>query len=162
MINYRALIITAAFLIVFTALVLKLFSIQISNKDYYSLVAEKQQYKPQIVKAERGVIQDANGDVLCFTRNNISFFVDTRMMDSKKVDSISSVFAKAFNKSQKYYRQIIENGIRNVCLEKKVPMEQAAKLKNTFIDGLFYEEDFTRTYPYGSLASHVLGYVKKK
>ena len=83
MINYRALIITAVILLVFSALVLRLFSIQISNKDYYSFVAERQQYKPQIVKAERGIIKDVNGEVLSFTRDNISFFVDTRMMDSK-------------------------------------------------------------------------------
>lgn len=162
MINYRALIVTAIVLLVFTALVLKLFSIQISNKDYYSLVAEKQQYKPQIVKAERGIIKDVNGEVLSFTRDNISFFVDTRMMDAKKEDSISTLFAKVFQKPKSFYKEMIENGFRNVCLEKKVPMEKATQLKNKFIDGLFYEEDFTRVYPYGSLASHILGYVNKE
>jgi cell division protein FtsI/penicillin-binding protein 2 len=162
MINYRALIVTAIILLVFTALVLKLFSIQISNKDYYSLVAEKQQYKPQIIKAERGIIKDVNGEVLSFTRDNISFFVDTRMMDAKKADSISNLFANVFQKPKSFYKEMIENGFRNVCLEKKVPMEKAIQLKNKFIDGLFYEEDFTRVYPYGSLASHILGYVNKE
>lgn len=162
MINYRALIVTAIILLVFTALVLKLFSIQVSNKDYYSLVAEKQQYKPQIVKAERGIIKDVNGEVLSFTRDNISFFVDTRMMDAKKADSISNLFANVFQKPKSFYKEMIENGFRNVCLEKKVPMEKAIQLKNKFIDGLFYEEDFTRVYPYGSLASHILGYVNKE
>ena len=162
MINYRALIITAVILLVFSALVLRLFSIQISNKDYYSFVAERQQYKPQIVKAERGIIKDVNGEVLSFTRDNISFFVDTRMMDSQKVDSVANLFSNVFVKSKKHYKEIIESGIRNVCLEKKVPMEHAVNIKNKFIEGLFYEEDFTRTYPYGSLASHILGYVNKE
>ena len=162
MINYRALIITAVILLVFSALVLRLFSIQISNKDYYSFVAERQQYKPQIVKAERGIIKDVNGEVLSFTRDNISFFVDTRMMDSQKVDSVANLFSNVFGKSKKHYKEIIESGIRNVCLEKKVPMEHAVNIKNKFIEGLFYEEDFTRTYPYGSLASHILGYVNKE
>jgi cell division protein FtsI (penicillin-binding protein 3) len=161
MINRRALIITAFTLLVFTALVVKLFSIQVSDKDYYSLVAEKQQYKPQVAKAERGVIKDVNGEVLSFTRNNISCFVDTRMMNPQKVDSVSSLFSQVFNKPKKYYEEIIQNGIRNVCLEKKVPMDKALQLKKKVIEGLFYEEDFTRVYPYGSLASHVLGYVNK-
>jgi len=161
MINYRALIIAAFIFLVFTALFVKLFSIQISNKDYYSFIAERQQYKPQVVKAERGIIKDINGEVLSFTRDNVSFFVDTRMVTPNSVDSITNLFSRVFNRPAKYYRELIENGLRNICLEKKVPMEKALVLKKKVFDGLFYEEDFTRVYPYGSLASHVLGYVNK-
>lgn len=162
MINYRALIITSFMLLAFTALVLKLFSIQISDYEYYALKAVKQQNKPQVVKAERGIIRDTNGEVLSFTQNNVSFFVDTRMMTQQKVENISKLFSETFGKSKKYYEVIIQNGIRNVCLERKVPMDKALALKNTVIEGLFYEEDFSRIYPYGSLASHVLGYVNKQ
>jgi hypothetical protein len=85
-------------------------------------MAERQQYKPQVAKAERGVIKDVNGEVLSFTRDNISCFVDTRMMNPQKVDSISSLFSQVFSKPKKYYEEKIQNGIRNVCLEKKVTM----------------------------------------
>ncbi|MEW6702500.1 MAG: hypothetical protein AB1298_07260, partial [Bacteroidota bacterium] len=60
MINSRALILTGLLILIFAALVAKLFSIQISKHEYYSLIAERQQNKPQIVKAELGVIKDAN------------------------------------------------------------------------------------------------------
>lgn len=162
MINYRALIITGFLLLAFVALVIKLFNIQIANNEYYALIAERQQNKPQIVKAERGLIKDINGEVLCYTRDNISFFVDTRMMNDKKVDSIAALFSKVIGKPENYYKNIIAEGVRNVCVEKKVPMDKALILKKAAIEGLFYEEDFTRVYPYGSLASHVLGYVDKK
>lgn len=162
MINYRALIILAIVFLIFAALIIKLISIQILNNEYYSLKAIKQQNKPQIVKAERGIIKDRNGEVLSFTNDNISFYVDTRMMTSEKVDTIIKIFSKVFKKDKNYYKELIENGIRNVCLEKKVSIDKALYLKKIVIDGLFYEEDHTRVYPYGSLASHVIGYVNKE
>ncbi len=162
MINKRALIITFLLLFVFIALTARLYIIQISGNEYYSLIAGRQQNKPQTVKAGRGTIADRNGEVLSYTSDNISFFVDTRMIDSQKADSVASLFSGLFGKNKKHYLELIENGFRNVCLEKKVPMEKALQLKKVVIDGLFYEEDFSRVYPYGSLASHLLGYVDKK
>lgn len=162
MINYRALITTFIVFIVFIALIVKLYSIQISNNEFYTLIADRQQNKPQSVKAERGLVTDINGEVLSFTRDNISFFVDTRMMTHKNVDSISSIFSELFNKDKSYYKNLITHGVKNICLEKKVSMDKALKLKRVVIEGLFYEEDFSRVYPYGSLASHILGYVDLK
>ncbi|MDQ7815393.1 MAG: penicillin-binding protein [Melioribacteraceae bacterium] len=153
---------TLIIFIVFIALIVKLYSIQISNNEFYKLIADRQQNKPQSVKAERGLITDMNGEVLSFTRDNISFFADTRMMNDKKVDSIASVFSDIFGKNKSYYKNIIGQGVKNVCLEKKVSMDKALKLKKVVIEGLFYEEDFSRVYPYGSLASHILGYVDTK
>ncbi|MEJ5351285.1 MAG: penicillin-binding protein [Melioribacteraceae bacterium] len=162
MINYRALVILGLSLIFFIALIIKLYTIQIINNEFYSLKAQAQQNKPQVAKAERGVIKDRNGEILCFTRDNISFYVDTRMMTDKRVDTISKVFSKVFGKSQEYYKDLIENGVRNVCLEKKVPMDKALILKKFVVDGLYYIEDFSRVYPYGKLASHILGYVDRE
>jgi cell division protein FtsI/penicillin-binding protein 2 len=158
--NNRALIVTVVVVFIFFALAAKLFTIQISNHEYYKLLAEKQQNKPQNVKAERGLIQDVNGEVLTYTRDNISFYVDTRM--AKKYETakkIAEEFSKVMQKEKNYYLNIIENGSKNVCIEKKVPMNKALLLKRLPIEGLTFKEDFTRVYPYGSLASHILGYV---
>ncbi|NMB82506.1 MAG: hypothetical protein GYA14_11880, partial [Ignavibacteria bacterium] len=58
MINYRALIITGFVIIAFLVLAIKLYSIQVLNNEYYSYIAERQQNKPRVVKAERGIIKD--------------------------------------------------------------------------------------------------------
>ncbi len=159
MISYRALIIFGFSLLFFIALLIKLYSIQIINNEYYLLKAQAQQIKTQVAKAERGVIKDRDGEILSFTREFISFYVDTRMMNEKRIDTISKIFSMTFGKNRYYYRNLIENGIRNICLERKVPIEDASHLKKIVVDGLFYIEDFTRVYPYGKLAAHVLGYV---
>ncbi len=145
----------------FLLLVAKLFTVQVTNHEYYSLVAERQQNKPQTVKAERGIIKDYNGEVLSYTRDNISFYADRRMMTQQKVESISSAFSNVFGKTKQYYKKLIDEGVNNVCLEKKISMDKALQLRKLVVDGLFSMEDFTRVYPYGSLASHVLGFVNK-
>lgn len=161
MINSRALIITGLLLMVFVLLIIKLFTIQISKHEYYTLIADRQQNKPQSIKAERGTIKDANGEVLSYTMDNISFYVDTRMMTPQRVDSVVSIFSRVFGNKKEYYKKIIDDGFTNVCLEKKVSMDKAFQIKKNVIEGLFSEEDFSRIYPYGSLASHVLGYVNR-
>lgn len=162
--NSRAIIITGILLIVLIVLVLKLFTIQITKHEYYTRIAETQQYKPQIVKAERGLIKDINGEVLSYTFSNVSFFVDKRMIknNNKKINQIAEEFAKVMNKSKNYYVNLIKTGTRIVCLESKIPMDKAILLKKFVTDGLTYQEDFSRVYPYGNSTSHILGYVDKK
>ncbi|MBM4170581.1 MAG: PASTA domain-containing protein [Ignavibacteria bacterium] len=170
MINKRALLITGIIIICFIGLAVRLFNIQVINHDYYSLIAIKQQNKPQIVKAERGLIKDTNGEILAYTQHYVSFYADTRMLKNPKaiqdkknrIDSITILFSKKFGKSKAYYKKLIDDGVKDVCLEKKVPIDIAIEIKKNVIDGLFYIDDFTRVYPYGSLASHVLGYVNKE
>ncbi|MDP3581909.1 MAG: penicillin-binding protein 2, partial [Ignavibacteria bacterium] len=162
MINSRALVITGILLIVLIILVLKLFTIQVTKHEYYTRIAETQQYKPQTVKAERGLIKDVNGEVLSYTFSNVSFFVDRRMLDNKKIDAIAKVFSKEIGKTKSFYVNLIKSTRKTVCIESKVPMQQANRLKKFVIDGLTYQEDFSRVYPYGNSASHILGYVDKK
>jgi cell division protein FtsI (penicillin-binding protein 3) len=161
-ISSRVLIVACAFFLVFVLLVAKLFTIQIGKHEYFALVADRQQNKPEIIKAERGLIKDANGEILCYTENNISFYADRRMMTPARVDSICSAFERVFGKSKQYYKKLIDEGVNNVCLEKKVPMDKALLLNKTVVEGLKSEQDFTRVYPYGSLASHILGYVRNE
>jgi len=159
MINNRGLIVIGFLFLIFLLIVAKLFTIQISKHEYFSLIADRQQNKPQIVKAERGTIKDINGEVLSFTRDDVSFFVDKRMMTPSRIDSITSIFSRVFNNSAGYYKKMIDEGSGNICLEKKVPMNKAIILKKFVTDGFYCQEDYTRVYPYNNLASHVLGYV---
>jgi len=159
MINSRGLIVIGILFLIFLLIVAKLYTIQISKHEYFSLIADRQQNKPQIVKSERGTIKDVNGEVLSFTQDDVSFFVDKRMMTPTRIDSITSIFSKVFNNTADYYKKIINEGSGNVCIEKKVPMNIAIELKKIVIDGFFFQEDYTRVYPYKNLASHVIGYV---
>ena len=151
MINSRVIIVAGFLFIVLIVLILKLFTIQINKHEYYVRVAENQQYNPRDVKAERGLIKDINGEVLCYTFNSISFFVNKNLIKGNKekvIETIASKFSNELGKSKEYYINLIKNGKNNICIERKVPLEKAINLKHFYVDGLSYEEDFSRIYPY--------------
>ncbi len=149
-------------LLAFAGLVARLYNIQIKKHEYYKFYALRQQYKKEFVKAERGSIFDRNENLLAYTKNDISFYVDNKMSKRQVSDTvIAEKFSKIFHKDVEYYLRLLQSPARRVCLEKKVPKDYAIKLSNFIVDRLYHEEDYTRVYPYGSLASHVIGFVNR-
>ena len=159
--NARVLLIFFFVFVMFIVLVAKLFSIQITEHQKYSKIAERQQNKSVKIKAERGLIKDRNGELLAFTKNDVSLFIDTRMTNMKEKEKIGKRFSKLFNKSENYYLNILNSANKNICIEKKASKDNIAQLSNLMINGYFQIEDYSRIYPYGSLASHILGFVDR-
>lgn len=160
MINSRTIIVTLIVLAFFVVLCAQLFVIQVNDHQIYVDKAKRQQNKSEIIKAKRGVIKDRDGNVLVYSKDDISVYIDTRMKAAyENKDTISAVFAKVFGKSKSYYKNLIEKGTGNVCLVKKASRREAILLSEFVNSSIYKEEDFTRIYPYGNLASHVLGFT---
>lgn len=163
MIKARAYLIFFFLITAFFVLVGKLYTIQVKQHDKYVLTALKQQLKSKNVKAERGEIFDRNGELLAYTKNEVSFYVDNRMSKKRVPDSLIALkFSKVFGKSYNHYMKLLRSGKKQVCLEEKVSKKYVKQLGDFVVDRLYHIEDNTRIYPYGSLASHVLGYVNNK
>jgi len=165
MINGRALFITSLVLVVFVGLIIQLYTIQIGGHNKYKNKADRQQNRTYLVKAERGIFYDRNKEILAYTKDDVSLFADSRMLNRKanrkKRTKIAETLAKVFNEKPQKYINLIKKSKKNVCLERKVSKEKALLLNNLVVDGFYKREDYTRVYPYGHIASHVLGYVDK-
>ena len=159
--NARVLLILFFVLVLLIVLVLRLFTIQVSEHQKYSKIAERQQNKSVTIEAERGLIKDRNGETLVFTKNDVSLFIDTRMTNTKEKEKIAKRFSKLFNKSESYYLNILNSANKNICIEKKASKDKILQLSDFMINGYFQIEDYSRIYPYGSLASHILGFVDR-
>lgn len=157
--NNRALIVFFGLVFFFIVLVASLFNLQIGNHEKYKYLAERQQNSSDKIIAQRGVIKDRKGRVIAFTNNDISFFVDTRMLKKGEAEKIAGKFSEVFGKSKSHYLRLIKSSKKNICIEKKAPMEKAIMVGDFTIDALYKTEDYSRVYPYGSLASHIVGYV---
>lgn len=162
MVNRRLLILILFLFVGLSAIVVRLVKIQIVDHENLAFLADRQQNRFVSVKAERGVIKDRNGVVLSYTKDDVSFLVDSRMVKDRSLKKISGKFAEVFGKSEDYYNKLISESDKNVFIEKKADHEKALMLKDFVADGLKKIEDYTRVYPYGNLASHVLGYVDEK
>lgn len=162
MIRARAYLVLIFTVAAFFLLVAKLYNVQIKQHDEYIITALKQQQSSKEIKAERGEIFDTAGELLAYTKNEVSFYVDNRMSKAQVSDSvIAQKFSKVFSKSFRHYMDIINSGKKQVCLEAKVSKKYIKELENFTVDRLYHIEDNTRIYPYGSLASHILGYVNR-
>ncbi len=157
--NSRAIWVIIFVFIVFSALVARLFDIQIIRSDELKYYAKRQQTTVEKIRADRGLIYDRNNVLLAYNRNDVSFYLDLRMVSDKNKKVIAKKFASVFDKSVSHYNKLMSASGKTICIEKKALSEEANLLKNFKIAGLFHKEDPTRVYYYKDIASYVLGYV---
>ncbi len=160
----RGLLIFGVFFLFYIVVVGELYKVQVVEHQKYLLIAKRQSTKPIIVKAQRGEILDRNGEVLAYTKDEISFYVDRKIADPKTRDSICTVFSSIFGKSKSHYLSLLKSKVkrRNILLEEKVPLAKATMLDNYAFRCLIKREDNSRVYPFGSAAAHILGFVNKE
>jgi cell division protein FtsI (penicillin-binding protein 3) len=157
--NSRVLLILIFIVLCFGALVYRLVNLQIIRSDELSYFAKRQQTNSQIVKAERGFIYDRNDVLLVYNRNDYSFFVDLRMLPKSEKTRLAGIFSKTIGKSKRHYLNLLNASGKTICLEKKVPFEKSLELFEYKNPAFFYVEEPVSVFHYGSLGSHVLGYV---
>jgi cell division protein FtsI (penicillin-binding protein 3) len=160
--NSRALLIVSIVIFLFAGLVAKLVDIQIVKSDDYKYLAQKHHTKLENVKAERGFIYDRNNVLLVYNRNDFTFYLDLNVIKENEKQNIVQRFSSVFGKSASNYSKMMNQTGRTIKLEKKVPVYKANLLKNIKSQALFSIKEPTRIYQYGSLASHVLGYVNSE
>lgn len=157
--NARVLLILIFVVLVFGALVYRLVNLQVVRSDELSYFAKRQQMNTQTVQAERGFIYDRNEVLLVYNRNDYSFFVDLRMLPESEKDKLAGTFSKVMGKSKQHYLNLLKAKGKTISLEKKVPFEKSIELFEYKNPAFFYVEDPVSVFQYGSLASHILGYV---
>lgn len=162
MINSRVLLILIFVVISFGALVYRLINLQVVRSDELSYFAKRQQMNSQVVRAERGFIYDRNDVLLVYNRNDYSFFVDLRMLPKSEKSNLAGTFSKTLGKSKRYYSNFLKSSNKTICLEKNVPFEKSLELFKYKNPAFFYVEEPVSVFHYGSLASHLLGYVNNE
>ena len=160
--NSRTLFIIILIFLFFGVLVIKLVDIQLLKADELSYFAKRQQTNTEKISAERGCIYDRHDVLLAYNRNDISFYVDLRMLSPNIKEELADKLSKTFGKSKNHYLTKLKKSGKTICVEKKVSYEKAKMMMDYNITGFFYKEEPTRIYHYGSLASHILGYVNKE
>jgi cell division protein FtsI/penicillin-binding protein 2 len=155
----KLLFVVALVLIAFGAVIARLFYVQIIKGDELSFFANRQQTVTQKIFAERGMIFDRNNVLLAYNKNDVSFYLDLKLARKRDIDTIINIFSRTFSKPVSFYRTLINNSSKRVCLERKVTGTEILQLKELKINGFYFEEDPTRIYPYDNLASHLIGHL---
>lgn len=159
-IKKRAPIITLVSVIVFFALIGRLMYWQFIKGAELKSGAIQQQTLDSVVSSKRGIIYDRNGKVLA---QSISVQTVTaspaEVRKSGKADETSQTLAKILDKDEDDIKKQITKNTSYEIVARKIDNEKAEKIRKAELKGIYLIEDSKRTYPYSSLASHVIGFV---
>ena len=171
--------------VVFTAIVLAFFVLMfrlalLSREDKYEKNALAQQsYVSSVIPYKRGSILDRNGNVLAASDLIYHLILDPKVLLSKEenVDPTVLALVEVYGFDENELRSILVEKAdssyvilrRQLSYEEKELMtayeeewekkkKQDKELKGD-IKGVWFEEEYKRSYPYQSLASHVVGFT---
>ena len=148
--------------LVFGVFAIRLFYLQVIRHDYYRKVALSTQLKEYQIPSTRGVIKayDGNKSVsLVLNEKKYTLFADPKYIKDAKKDilAVSEVIDIADINSTA--EKLSNTKSRYVVIAKKLSKEQAEKINKLKLKGIGTREESYRTYPQGSLASQLLGFV---
>lgn len=163
----RIIIMAVVIIFLMTTTVARVFYLTIVRGEELSEKAETQQLKDTEITAMRGTIYDSNGNVLAQSASVWNVFIDPLNIKDKQRDLIVDEFANLFGydadeKKEFYDRTTHQNHYELV--EKKVENNIKEKLskfvsKNELGGCIGTEQTTKRYYPYGTLASSVIGFT---
>ena len=160
----RVLIMLAVCILAVAVLFSRLVYIQIIKSEYYSQKAYTQQTRSKSVEAKRGTIYDTTGDRIL--AQSISTNIVTAVPNSvnkDKKEEIAQNLAKILELDKDEILNKLNKRVSSVTIATKVDQEKSKALleyiNENEITGISVDEDMLRVYPYGTLLSHVLGFV---
>ena len=163
----RVLAITALLgIVAFIPMALRLYQLMISQYDYYSGLALRNQTRTTSVQADRGVIYDRNMNVLACSKGVETVYLDPHELKQSKadIDDIAQTLGAILELDLEWIRtQASDTTMRYKQLKASVDTQTAAQIRqymnDNAISGIHLEPGVKRLYPYGSLAAQVIGFT---
>lgn len=152
-----------AFFAVFAFLLFRLFFIQFVEGAELKESATRQQTTNRIISAKRGNIYDSNKKLLATSASVDTVTINPSKIKTENKETIAKAFSTIFELD---YNEVLEKVNSNASLEtivKKVEQDKIDELQewmkeNKIYSGINIDEDVKRYYPYGSLASNLIGF----
>ena len=144
---------TAALLL----LIGRLACLMLVESEYYVSLAEDLHEREREIKAARGRIIDRNGTVLADNRSVCTISVIHSQI--KDPEQVIKILSEELGMEESAVRKRVEKNSSIERIRKNVDKETGDRIRAYHLDGVKVDEDYKRYYPYGSLASKVLGFT---
>jgi len=138
-------------------LVVRLFYLMVPGAAGLALAAKELHERERVIKAERGKIYDRNGCVLADNTPVCTISVIHNQI--KEPEQVIQMLCKELGLSESYVRKRVEKYSSIETIKTNVEKEIADAIRAYELDGVMVDEDYKRFYPYGTLASKVLGFT---
>ncbi|CAN5151469.1 penicillin-binding protein 2 [soil metagenome] len=166
----RVAILGGIALVAFTVIFFRLWYLQVLSGDKYLADAQGNRVREITVQAPRGDIEDRNGKPLVTNRTALALQIRTqelpqaRAAKQKVLVRLSSVTDIPVERMRKEIRQQTKLLPANpVTLRRDVPTDLVLYLRENQerFQGVSVDRVYVRRYPQGTLAAHLVGYVKE-
>ncbi len=148
----------------FAILLLRFLWLQVVQYNYYKTRAEENRISLSPVTPNRGLIVDRNGVVMA--RNYSAYTIEITPSKVARLDQTIDELSKVINiepKDRKRFKKLLEESknFESLPIRTRVSDEEVARfIANRYrFPGVDIQARLFRQYPFGSFASHMLGYI---
>ncbi len=121
------------------------------------------------IKANRGTIYDRNGDPLAISIASQSVYINPKLIRKEDQrentekrqdkDEVIQSLASILEIDASEIEEKVEKDVSFAYIKRRITDEQAEALKELKYTGVYFLEESRRSYPKGSLASHIIGFA---
>lgn len=135
----------------------RLVYLMVIKADHYAKKAKEVQQRERAIKAERGKIYDRNGILIAANKpvSTISV-IHNQIKDKENVIRNLSVLLDI---DEEKVRKRVEKKSSREKIKSNVEKNISDQIRKLNMAGVMVDEDYKRYYPYGSLASKVIGFA---
>lgn len=146
-----AIVMTAVFLMG------RLAYLMVAKADYYNRAATGLHERERSIKAPRGRIYDRNGNILADNKAVCSVSVIHSQIEDE--EAVIQVLNEYLDKGESEIRKKVTKVSSRELIATNVAKKIGDQIRELNVAGIKVDEDYKRYYPYGSLASKVLGFT---
>ncbi len=168
----KLVVLFLAVLLVFAGLSAQLYLITRDNgEEYKQKVLSQQEYDSTTIPFKRGNIVDSNGTILAVSNKVYNVILDTKVLMSKEenlepaLEALRKCFGIDTNEVRNYIAEHPKSSYyvlaRRMEYEKMNEFQEMTKDPETgaSLRGVWFEDEYRREYPNGSLACDVIGFT---
>jgi stage V sporulation protein D (sporulation-specific penicillin-binding protein) len=135
----------------------RLVYLMVFQSDYYTQEAQNLHERERSIKAARGEILDRNGTVLASNRTVCTISVIHSQIEDE--DAVTELLCSELSLSEDEVRKKVSKVSSIEKIKSNVEKEIGDRIRKADMAGVKVDEDYKRYYPYGTLASKVLGFT---
>lgn len=131
--------------------------VMIFCSGYYTKEAQELHERERSIKAARGNMYDANGVLIASNKTVCTISVIHSQITNS--DEVVGILSKELGLTEAYVKKRVLKYTSIERIKSNVDKEIGDGIRAYHLDGVKVDEDYKRFYPYGSLASKVLGFT---
>lgn len=153
----KVMIVFVAVFFIMMFLIGRLVYLMIFCSEYYGNKAENLHERERDIKAARGKLLDANGTVLATNKSVCTISVIHNQIEEP--EKVIAMLVRELGIPEETARKRVEKVSSIERVKTNVAKETGDAIRAYGLSGVKVDEDYKRYYPYGTLASKVLGFT---